>query len=64
MAKNILRNKDPEYSEHTEKCPHCYGRGRVPKEAYIFVNDTHKRVYEEEEAIKEVEDMLRIARES
>ncbi len=63
MAKEIMPNKDPGYWEHTEKCPRCFGRGRVPKENYEIKGiDLYKQFYEEEKAIDEVEDMLKIAR--
>lgn len=64
MTKEILPNKDPNYLEFTEKCPRCYGRGRVPKGNAEFEKgtDTYKQVYEEEKAIEEVEGILKIAR--
>ena len=54
--KEILPNKNPEYWKHTEKCPHCFGRGRVPEDGYDFVNgaDPYKQLYEEEKALEEV----------
>ncbi|KKL21423.1 hypothetical protein LCGC14_2445580 [marine sediment metagenome] len=57
-VKNILPNKNPSYWEHTEKCPHCFGRGRVPKENYSLEPDTYKEVYEEEKAIEEAENII------
>ena len=60
MTKEILPNKNPEYLEHTEKCPLCFGRGRVCKEHYEFTEgtDLYKRVYEEEQAIAEAEKII------
>lgn len=60
MVKEILPNKNPEYWKHTVKCPHCYGRGRIPSEGYEFPEgtDTYKIVYEEEQAIAEVESII------
>ena len=64
MAKRILANKNPEYWKHTVKCPHCYGRGRVPEEGYDLTgDDVYKIVYEEEQVIAEVERMLGESRE-
>jgi len=63
MEKEIMRNTNPEYWEHTEKCPHCFGRGRVPKENYELTGtDPYKQVYEEERAIEEVENILKSGR--
>lgn len=59
MAKEVLPNKDPEYWKHTVKCPHCYGRGRVPIEGCSLEPDTYKEVYEEEQAIAEAERILK-----
>ncbi len=58
--KEIIPNKDPEYLIRTEKCPLCFGRGRVCKENYEFEewSDTYKHIYEEEKAIEEVESIL------
>ena len=60
MAKSISRNTHPGYMEHTVKCPHCYGRGRVPKEGYGFTEgtDTYKDIYEEEQAVEEAERII------
>lgn len=59
--KRIIPNKDPEYWKHTEKCPLCFGRGRVVKEPYQIVKgtDTFKLIYEEEKAIEEVERIIK-----
>ena len=61
MSKEILPNKTPGYWKHTVKCPHCYGRGRIPKDDYEFPEgtDTYKTVYEEEQAIEEAERIIR-----
>ncbi len=59
MAKEIMPNTNPEYWEHTEKCPHCFGRGRVPKAPYILEPDTYKDVYEEEQALEEAERIIK-----
>ncbi len=61
MAKEILPNKNPEYWANTVKCPHCYGRGRIPKEGYTLTEDVYETVYEEEQAIAEVEEILIMA---
>ena len=60
--KEIIPNKDPEYLAHTQKCPLCFGRGRVSKEPYELKEgtDIYKQVYEEEKAIEEVESILGI----
>ncbi|MBA7685644.1 hypothetical protein ES703_94069 [subsurface metagenome] len=60
--KEILPNKNPEYWEHTEKCPHCFGRGRICKGDYEFLEgtDTYKLVYEEEQALEEVANILKM----
>lgn len=61
MAKEILPNKDPEYWRHTEKCPLCFGRGRVCKEPYAFVEgtDPYELIYEGERAIEEAERIVK-----
>lgn len=61
--KKILPNKDPKYLEGTEKCPLCFGRGRVCKENYEYIEgtDTYKLVYEEELAILEAEKIIGIS---
>jgi hypothetical protein len=56
--KDILPNKNPEYWNHTKKCPHCFGRGRVAIEPYELTDDTYKQVYEQEQAVEEVERIL------
>ena len=57
--KEILPNNNPEYIKHTEKCPLCFGRGRVATEPYELTEDVYKIVYEEEQAIAEAERILR-----
>ena len=57
--KIVKPSKDPKYLEKTEKCPLCYGRGRVPREGYcIKGKDTYKEIYEEEKAIEEAEQII------
>jgi len=34
---------DKRYYEHTETCPTCKGRGRVPKEGWEFVDSGGKQ---------------------
>lgn len=58
MTKEILPNKNLEYWKHTKKCPTCFGRGRVAIEPYELTNDTYKEVYEQEQAVKEAEEIL------
>ncbi len=60
MAKEIMPNRNPEYWKHTVKCPHCYGRGRIAEEPYYLDPDTYKEVYEEEMALAEVENILKL----
>ena len=60
MAKEIMPSKNPNVLEHTEKCPLCFGRGRVPKEGYSLDPDTYKEVYEEEKALEEVENIFKL----
>ncbi|KKM04126.1 hypothetical protein LCGC14_1767410 [marine sediment metagenome] len=58
IMKEILPNKNPGYWKHTEKCPHCYGRGRVAKDGYGLEPDVYKDVYEEEKAIEEAQSII------
>jgi hypothetical protein len=57
--KDILPNHNPEYWKHTKKCPMCFGRGRVAIEPYELTDDTYKQVYEQEQAIEDVERFLK-----
>lgn len=43
------------YYKHTEVCPTCYGRGRVPQKNWVFPHDDYKEAYDEENARKKAQ---------
>jgi hypothetical protein len=50
-----------DYLSKTDICPTCFGRGRVTKKGYEFVEDPYKREYETERRLKDIPEPFRKA---